>query len=340
MPAMGNPETTGGFELLSPDVALRAVETSHGLSLDGTLDAYSSYVNRVYGIRDENGDRFVVKFYRPGRWQAQAIREEHQYLLDCTRAEIPVIAPLPGHDGETLHTVDAVDGDQQRSFLFALFPRTGGRTFELESDADYLRLGSLMGRCHAVGAAGQAPNRLSCDPHATTAVYIQELLSDGLVHPKWRDDFAAVCQETLQLVTPLFTDVPSQRIHGDCHRGNIIDRPDQGLILIDFDDMMMGPPVQDLWLILPGSLKDARRELAIVLEGYARFAPFEPRTLGLIEPLRFMRMIYFLAWRARQRNDFWFRGSFPDWGNEAFWITEIEDLRTQHAVIREALETA
>jgi Ser/Thr protein kinase RdoA (MazF antagonist) len=331
--------TTGGFELLSPEVALQAVEKSHGLSLDGTLDSYSSYVNRVYGIRDENGDRFVVKFYRPGRWQAEAIREEHQYLLDCAREEIPVIPPLPGRDAETLHQVKVADGELEHSFLFALFPRTGGRTFEPESDADFLRLGSLLGRCHAVGAASQAPNRLACDPRATTAAYVQELLSNGLVHPKWRDDFAAVCEETLKLITPLFTDVPHQRIHGDCHRGNIIDRPDQGLVLIDFDDMMMGPPVQDLWLILPGSLADSGRELDVVLEGYTRFAPFDARTLGLIEPLRFMRMIYFLAWRARQRNDFWFRGSFPDWGNEAFWITEIEDLRTQEAVISEALNS-
>lgn len=53
-----------------------------------------------------------------------------------------------------------------------------------------------------------------------------------------------------------------------------------------------------------------------------------------MEPLRFMRMIYFLAWRARQRNDFWFRESFPNWGNEALWITEIKDLRTQTTVLR------
>jgi len=314
---------------------MQAVEESHGLSLDGTLDSCSSYVNRVYGIRDDNGDRFVVKFYRPGRWNAEAIREEHQYLLDCAREEIPVIAPLPGRGGETLRSATAVDGDQQRTFLFALFPRTGGRTFEPETDEDYLRLGSLMGRCHAAGARDQAPNRVSCHPQATTAVYVQELLSDGLVHPKWRDDFAVVCRETLELISPLFADAPRQRIHGDCHRGNIIDRPGQGLVLIDFDDMMMGPPVQDLWLILPGSLKDTQRELAVVLEGYSRFARFDDRTLGLIEPLRFMRMIYFLAWRARQRNDFWFRESFPDWGNEAFWITEIEDLRTQQGVISE-----
>jgi hypothetical protein len=50
-----------------------------------------------------------------------------------------------------------------------------------------------------------------------------------------------------------------------------------------------------------------------------------------------MRIVYFLAWRARQRNDFWFRQSFPDWGTEAFWIKETEDLRTQADVIRKNL---
>ena len=50
-----------------------------------------------------------------------------------------------------------------------------------------------------------------------------------------------------------------------------------------------------------------------------------------------MRMIYFLVWRARQRNDYWFRGSFPDWGIEAFWIKETEDLKEQAAAVRRGL---
>ncbi len=81
-------------------------------------------------------------------------------------------------------------------------------------------------------------------------------------------------------------------------------------------------------------LGEQPRELYLLLEGYEQFAPFDPSTLRLIEPLRFMRMIYFLAWRARQRNDYWFRGSFPDWGSEAFWIKETEDLKDQARIIR------
>ena len=139
------------------------------------------------------------------------------------------------------------------------------------------------------------------------------------------------------MIDPVFHDARAHRIHGDCHRGNVIDRPGDGLALIDFDDMMTGPPVQDLWLMLPDHAAQSARELSALLEGYEQFQAFDRSTLRLIEPLRFMRMIYFLAWRARQRNDYWFRGSFPDWGTEAFWIKETEDLREQAAVVRAAL---
>jgi Ser/Thr protein kinase RdoA (MazF antagonist) len=326
---------TGGFQSLSPDRAVRAVEEAHRLVLDGTLESYPSYVNRVYGIRAEGGERFVVKFYRPGRWSREAVNDEHVFLLDCAEAEIPVIAPLRGVDGETLHQAPAVD--EEPPYLFALFPRVGGRTFEPESDDDLLRLGSLLGRCQAAAAKRDAPHRALCTPGALTASFVGELLAEGLVHRDCAADFQAVCRETLDVIAPLFDGLEPRRIHGDCHRGNIIDRPDQGLALIDFDDMMRGPPVQDLWLVLPGSAEESRREIGLLLEGYTRFAPFDRATLRLIEPLRFMRMIYFLAWRARQRNDYWFRASFPEWGSEAFWIKETEDLRTQAGIISGAL---
>ena len=91
--------------------------------------------------------------------------------------------------------------------------------------------------------------------------------------------------------------------------------------------------MQDLWLLLPGRMADSRRELTLLLEGYEQFRPFDRRELRLIEPLRLMRMIYYLAWSALQRHDLRFRESFPHWGGAAFWAQEVEDLRTQLRVI-------
>jgi Ser/Thr protein kinase RdoA (MazF antagonist) len=322
---------TGLFESLSPALIVKSTEDAYGLVLDGTLESYTSYVNRVYGMRSEDGARLIAKFYRPGRWAREAIMDEHLFLLDCAEAELPVIAPLAGTDGATLHETRSEDGSQV--FFFALFPRAGGRTFEADAADDLVRLGSLLGRCHAVAARRDAPHRAVCSPQALTEAFVQELVSEKLVHPDCLKDFQAVCADTLEAIAPLFEGAVNRRIHGDCHRGNIIDRPSLGLALIDFDDMMMGPPVQDLWLVLPGHAAQSRREIDLLLEGYERFATFDRTSLRLIEPLRFMRIIYFLAWRARQRADYWFRESFPDWGTEAFWIKETEDLRSQAQVI-------
>ena len=325
---------TGLFDLLTPDAVIAAVEASAEVVLDGSVQRYPSYVNRVYGLKDDNDTELIAKFYRPGRWSAEALRDEHEFLLDCAAAEIPVVAPIADSGGNTLHTVEVEDDeDHIESFHFALFPKRGGRSFDAETDDQWYRLGSLIGRCHAVGAQRKAEHRLSLSPDRVTAGYVEQLLTARLVVGEATEDFAAICRDTLRRITPRFDGVPLIRIHGDCHRGNILDRPDTGLLLFDFDDMMNGPAVQDLWLLLPDYADQCTRELTMLLDGYEQFAPFDHRTLELIEPLRFMRMIYFLAWRAAQMNDHWFRESHPEWGSEAFWIKETEDLRTQALVI-------
>ena len=326
------------FDLLGPAEIVRAAETALGLRLDGTVSAYPSYINRVYGLRREDGGELVAKFYRPGRWSPEALAEEHRFVRDCAEAELPVAAPLELAGGGSLGELRLeVETGGETAIRFALYPKMGGRNFDAERDEDWLRLGALVGRCHAVGALGRAEHRPTCDPVLLTVPLAQGLLDQGLVHPKLEDEFADLCSETLESIIPLFQPIAYGRIHGDCHRGNILDRPGEGLMLIDFDDMMTGPAVQDLWLLLPDRAGLCVRELELLIEGYEPFSRFDRRELALIESLRFMRMVYFLAWRSRQRGDAWFAREFPDWGGEAFWIRELEDLRDQARVIGQEL---
>jgi Ser/Thr protein kinase RdoA (MazF antagonist) len=330
-------ETVGSFDLLTPDAALRAIEGAFAVDLDGTISAYPSYVNRVYGVRTEEGTDYVAKFYRPDRWSEGAILEEHTFLSDCAEAEIPVVPPLPDSEGDTLGTLEVTSEGRQADFAFALFPKRGGRNFDAESDEDWFRLGSIVARCHVVGRRREAEHRAVCEPHSWTAPFVRELLNEGLVHPDLADEFRQVTTEVIDLIAPHFRSLPVHRIHGDCHRGNLLDRPGEGLLIIDFDDMMTGPAVQDIWLLLPGHAPDCRRELTMLLDGYESFLDFPYQSLKLIEPLRFMRMVHFLAWQARQRHDHWFAREFPDWGSKQFWIREVEDLKTQADVVREEL---
>jgi Ser/Thr protein kinase RdoA (MazF antagonist) len=311
------------FESLDPDTILNAVEHHTGLFLDGSLTPFNSYINRVYGVTDEEGNRYVVKFYRNYRWSDEALADEHIFLNDCTNFEIPVPITL----GES-------PVGRSGGFRFSVFPRISGRTFDIESDEDWIRSGALIGRVHAAGRLKKAPHRTLCDPEHTTGQYINRLIAEKIVHPDCLSEFSAVCTESLERAKRAYRACAGSgadwgRIHGDCHRGNILRKSDGTLTILDFDDMMTGPAIQDLWLLLPGHLEDSRRELNLMLEGYEDFCSFDRPSAELVESLRFMRQIYFLNWCALQRNDPLFAERNPGWGEKAFWIRETGDLETQ-----------
>lgn len=328
------------FSLLSPQDVADAAEAVLGVRVAGELTTYPSYINRVYGLRTESGRRVVAKFYRPGRWSEAAIREEQAFVAECAAEGLPVLRPIPDSEGETLHAVaiEDADGDEERLYFFSLFPFVQGRGWEPKYDEDWLTLGRLVASLHEIGALRNAGARLTIGPESSAKPALSRLLAEGVVHPEVRGEFQEICADTLERVASGFEDLRPIRLHGDLHRGNLLES-EEGPLLIDFDDAANGPPVQDLWLFLPGRIADSRRELNLLLEGYEEIRFFDRRMAGLIEPLRFMRMLGYLDWQARQRADAGFERAFPDWGGRAFWIKELEDLRDQARVIAEAAES-
>ena len=313
------------FDVLTPDTILTAVEAAVGLRLTGLTVPHASYINRVYELQSFSGERLIAKFYRPGRWSRAAIEQEHEFVLDCAAAEIPAVAPRVLADGSTLAECEGI--------LFAVFEKRSGREFEPTSLEDWTRIGQILGRVHAVGAQKAAPDRLKLHPQASTRADLEFLEQGGFVSPAYREQFRETTGRILEAITPLFAGREMIRIHGDCHRGNILERGE--LMLIDFDDMLVGPPVHDLWLLLPDHYRRCRPQMDAVLDGYEQFRDFDYAALNLIEPLRFMRIVYYLAWCARQAHDNQFRLDQPDWGSERFWEREIIDLRHQLQVIME-----
>lgn len=316
------------LETLRPEAILSAGEAYLDRVLNGVITPYNSYINRVYGVQDEEGNPYIMKFYRPGRWTESCILEEHAFLKECLQAEVPVIPPLPARDTSTLLKTKS-------GIYYTIFPLRGGRTFDITCEEDWVRLGAIVGRMHRTGKEKPAQHRVVCSPKLTTTQQMHQLTQSGLVPRDLISEFTALCEETLEIIIPQFEGTDFIRIHGDCHRGNILDRMDKGLLIIDFDDMMMGPPVQDLWLLLPGHLDECSGEVNLLIRGYTQFMEFDKRTLSLIEPLRFMRIIYFLSWCAMQKNDLGFLTHFPAWGEEGFWNQELEDIAYQKKIILE-----
>ncbi len=317
-----------GFDNLTPDRILEAIETGLDRQLTGLTSPLPSYINRVYELQSVEGERLIAKFYRPGRWQRAALQDEHDFVLDCAADEIPVVAPMEVVDGGTIGEFDGI--------LYAVYPKRSGREMDLHTAAGWRRLGNLVGRIHLAGTRRTATNRLRMHPESTTLPEIEMLLKGGFMSHHQAERFKEMTSRIVDIAVREFDGVEFHRIHGDCHRANILKRPGEGLMVIDFDDMVMGPAVQDIWLLLPGSANDSRHEINLILEGYEQFLEFDDRQLRLVEILRAMRIIYFMAWCSTQVDDFKFQTNFPDWGSEMFWQREIGDLEHQyHAILND-----
>ncbi|MBN2618833.1 MAG: serine/threonine protein kinase [Spirochaetales bacterium] len=319
------------FDDLTPDKVIKCAEDSLGFRFSGYLHPLPSYINRVYEIESSLGERYIIKFYRPGRWSLDAILDEHDFILDCYEAEIPVVPPLKLIGDGTISEIDGI--------YFGIFNKRSGRLIEIKNDEEWIRLGAIIGRMHQVGNVYDAENRVVLHPSYSTKDDIAFLIDNNLIPEPYLSRFLTITNKIMEIITPLFANVPLQRIHGDCHAGNILEREKDGLMLIDFDDMVTGPKIHDLWLLLPGYIEDCRLEMDLLIEGYTQFSHFNNSDLKLIEPLRVMRMIYFTSWCGSQIDDLKFRHNFPEWGTPGFWEQEINDLETQLKVIIDTLDS-
>ncbi len=325
---LGSPETKFFFEL-TPDRILDAVETT-GVRCTGRCLALNSMENRVYEVeielpekpaRPADGYR-IIKFYRPGRWTREQILDEHRFVLDLAEYEIPVVAPLKNEAGETLFQVP------EFNILYAVFPKQSGRNPAELNDEQMLQVGRLLGRMHNAGATRAAGTRLRLTPESMAVSSLEFLLNSNLMPHEMTEQYEHVVRSIVNMCSPWFEDVHYQRIHGDCHLGNLL-WGDEGAFFVDFDDMATGPCVQDMWLMLPGRDDYAKKKLELLLEGYEQMRAFDRSTLQLIEPLRAMRMIYFTAWIAKRWEDPAFKSAFIEFNTPKYWREQMSQLTEQ-----------
>jgi Ser/Thr protein kinase RdoA (MazF antagonist) len=304
------------FFRLSPERVLQAVEAAGHLP-SGHCFALNALENRVYDVRLEDGSHVVAKFYRPGRWQREAILDEHRLLAALVEAEIPVCAPLTFPDGDTLHEVEDIH--------YAIWPRTGGRSPDELADDQIEVLGRLMARIHAIAADLGAPNRRTLDPESVPLEAL-DLLEDGdWLPPSCSARYVRAVESLVDTYRERSRGVELQPIHGDCHAGNLL-RGDGGWFFLDFDDMVIGPPVQDVWMLVPGRDAEADRQRRLLVESYRQFRPFDEGTFSLIEPLRGFRFVFYAGWIAKRWQDPAFPDAFPHFGTDQYWETETRDL--------------
>lgn len=328
------------FYDLDPSKVFDAVE-SLGLKVTGRYFQLNSYENRVFDIEIESGFELlksdlnygasdsqknksvIAKFYRPLRWSKEAIQEEHKFLQDLNQSGIAAVSPYKFKDQTVF---------DQNGILFTLFPKAYGRMPQ-ELSAEHLKsIGRTLARMHNVGEQSEAGNRLFFD----TETFGDQSLdhSADFIYPEVRDSYYEIANLILDELYQVLPNLNYIRIHGDCHKGNILQTDplvgEKEYFFVDFDDFCNGPVIQDVWMLLSDSKNlnpETNPELASLLEGYQELRAFNVSELKYIPLLQGLRIIYYAGWIAKRWSDPSFKQLFPQYLDYNYWAEEVQALK-------------
>jgi Ser/Thr protein kinase RdoA (MazF antagonist) len=314
------------FYNLTPDRVMKSAEMA-GFFPTGEYTQLNSYENRVFDIRLEKGtcapelnDRLIAKFYRPGRWDLSTVQEEHTFLRELRESGIPVIAPFVLENKSTIQLCDDI--------LVSFFPKALGRIPQELRFEDFKKIGRTLARIHNIGQLSEARHRpsLGSDSMGWPAL---EILEDWVAPEVW-GRYKKSANEILNWLDEALKGIKKFRIHGDCHRGNLLltqvrDEPEE-FFLLDFDDFCRGPAVQDFWMLFSGDLETFEEEENTLLSGYEELREFNYEELQLIPALRGLRIIHYAGWIAKRWEDPSFPRLFPSFRDYNYWAHEVEAL--------------
>jgi len=308
---------------LTHDKILQLCEEALQKKISNILIRRNSYINRVFEIEDfDTRERIIAKFYRPKRWSKEMIKEEHLFLKELKNSEINVIPPIE-ISNETLFNAKS----DEENFPLSFFPKKGGRPIDEFDKEVWEELGRLLGRMHSIGEQRKESSRIIWAPDIATREHLKILLNTDFILDSFKKPFSDAVEKFIQKGSQLIEKGSFIRIHGDCHKGNLIHRPNEGIFLIDFDDMCIGSAVQDLWMLLPDIPEKCEKEIGFFLKGYETFREFDINSLKTVPIFRGMRIIHFASWLSVQSKDPDFKNNFPESGNSKYWNEILKELQ-------------
>lgn len=314
------------FYQLDANTVLDGIEEA-GFRTTGEYIQLNSYENRVFDIRLEAGmnppelnDRLVAKYYRPLRWSREAILDEHFFLDELKLAGLPVIAPLTQKNGQSLSCYEGL--------YLTVFAKGLGRMPQELSLEQLKSIGRVLARLHNVGEQKSAKYR----PHFTAEQFgwpALDVLEDWIA-PEIYDRYMEAAETILNYLDDELNPSEFIRIHGDCHKGNLLQKDERegqkDFFFVDFDDFGNGPVAQDFWMLFSSDESSNREELEAALTGYEELREFPQDQMKLFSPLRGLRIIHYAGWIARRWEDPFFPKLFPQFKDYVYWAEETEAL--------------
>lgn len=307
------------FYNLDPNLILHTAE-KNGFNVTGELIQLNSYENRVFDIRLESQDplknSIIAKFYRPNRWSRETILDEHNFINELKAESIEVAGTLKLKNDSSVDTADGI--------YFTFFEKVRGRLIQELSEQHFKKLGRWLARLHNVGSKKPAAHRAYIGPtNDNKWEQLEKMLSQ--VSPEVVGRYEESAIKIFEALDEQLNEFNFIRLHGDLHRGNILEDSGGEFVMVDFDDMINGPEVQDFWMLMPNAETDSP-EFNCLIESYSELREFPYEQLELIPLLRGYRIITYAMWIMNRWTDPSFPRLFPEYGNYGYWAEETENL--------------
>ncbi len=246
--------------------------------------------NGIFRVDTTNGQKLILRITLPeGGHNLDHVTAEMDWLAALARdTSLSVPHPLPARDGRLVVEAQAEGVPQPR--LCEVFSWVPGKNLSEDmSAANIARLGELMARLHTHTLTYHPPSELSLlrfdrpFPFPELVVMFDEPYA-ALFPPERRAVYESAIAWVQESLDRLQACGEAMRIlHNDLHQWNVHNF--RGVLSpIDFEDLMLGWPVQDIATTLyyfPDENYAALR--AAFQEGYLRRCPWPERHPGEID---------------------------------------------------------
>ncbi len=318
---------SNNFYSLDPNLILDVAE-KNGYDPTGELIQLNSYENRVFDVKLNAPEKssahqlqdqtsLIAKFYRPGRWTRETILDEHNFISELRQSDIEVAPTL-----KLKLSNDSIF--ETNGMHYSFFEKVRGRLVQELTEAHLLKLGRWLARLHNVGSQKPSLYRARLGPtNDNKWQQLDQLLE--LVSPEVVGRYEEAAIQIFEKLDDELLKHNFIRLHGDLHRGNILENSSGDFVVIDFDDMINGPEMQDFWMLMPSVDTDSP-EFEALIKGYSELRSFSEEQLQLIPLLRGYRIITYAMWIMNRWTDPSFKKIFPDFGSYSYWAEETESI--------------
>jgi len=264
--------------------------------------------NTMFQIRSTDGDKFVLRIYSEEETTLRENQAEMFWLNALQRdTDLKVTEPIARRDGEYITTVNVpgVPGER-RCVLFKWIP---GRPLENHlSSENYYNFGQTLAKLHD-HASWLNPLPPHIQPKKWDKVFYypdKPVVYDTpeyshLFPPERIELLEKVIEQADDVFARLFADKNGEiLIHGDLHYWNVHFHRGE-LYVIDFEDVNLGYPVQDVAVTLSyGQQRDGYHEWkAAFKQGYCSVRAWPEEDERTIETLMAARSVMFINYVAR-----------------------------------------